>query len=74
MKGTNVIVASQVIIDELSKLTMDFFGKKLNMRKTLNKITPNLDKNILRKTINYQCMVGNVRGNIIRRWDKNVIK
>jgi hypothetical protein len=22
----------------------------------------------LRKTIQYQCLIGNVRGNIIRRW------
>jgi hypothetical protein len=24
----------------------------------------------LRRTINYQCLIGNARGNIIRRWYK----
>lgn len=66
-KGTNVVTASQVIVDELSRLTMEFFGEKLNMKKTLNKPTPNLDNSILRKTIQYQCLIGNARGNIIRR-------
>ena len=65
--GTNVTVASQIINDELSKLTMQFFGEKLNMKKTLNRPTPNLDGSILRKTIQYQCLIGNARGNIIRR-------
>lgn len=67
VKGTNVVTASQVISDELSKLTMQFFGEKLNMKKTLNRPTPNLDTSILRKTMQYQCLIGNVRGNIIRR-------
>lgn len=66
-KGANIQVASQIINDELSKLTMKFFGEKLNMKKTLNRPTPNLDTSILRKTIQYQCLIGNVRGNIIRR-------
>ena len=70
--GNNIVVASQIINDELSKLTMKFFGEKLNMKKTLNKPTPNLDSSILRKTIQYQCLIGNVRGNIIRRWRKYV--
>lgn len=65
--GQNVVTASQVISDELSKLTMKFFGEKLNMKKTLNRPTPNLDTSILRKTIQYQCLIGNARGNIIRR-------
>lgn len=60
-------VASQIIIDELTKLTMIYFGEKLRMKKTLNKPTPNIDKSILRQTIQYQCLIGNVRGNIIRR-------
>lgn len=65
--GNNIVVASQIISDELSMLTMKFFGEKLNMKKTLNRPTPNLDSSILRKTIQYQCLIGNVRGNIIRR-------
>ena len=60
-------IASQVINNELSDLTIKFFGDKLRMKKTLNRPTPNLDTNILRKTIQYQCLIGNVRGNIIRR-------
>ena len=66
-KGPNIVTASQIINDELSKLTMKFFGEELNMKKTLNRPTPNLDASILRKTIQYQCLIGNVRGNIIRR-------
>ena len=65
--GPNTVIASQIISDELSKLTMQFFGEKLNMKKTLNRPTPNLDTSILRKTIQYQCWIGNARGNIIRR-------
>lgn len=59
-------VASQVISDELTKLTIHFFGE-LNMKRTLNRPTPNLDTSILRRTLQYQCLIGNVRGNIIRR-------
>lgn len=66
-KGANVVEASEVINEELSKLTMQFFGGKLNMRKTRNTPTPNLDTSVLRRTIQYSCMIGNVRGNIIRR-------
>ena len=68
VKGANIVTASEIINEELSKLTMQFFGGKLNMRKTLNTPTPNLDTSILRKTIQYQCLIGNCRGNIIRRW------
>ena len=60
-------VASQVISNELSQLTMQFFGEKLNMKRTLNRPTPNLDTSILRRTIKYQCLIGNARANIIRR-------
>ena len=59
-------VASQVINNELTKLTIQFFNK-LNMRRTLCKYTPNMDTSILRRTLNFQCLLGNVRGNIIRR-------
>ncbi len=63
----NIKVASQLISDELTKLTIHFFGE-LNMKRTLNRPTPNLDISVLRRTIQYQCLIGNVRGNIIRRW------
>ena len=59
-------IASQVINDELTKMTIQFFNQ-LNMKRTLCKYTPNIDTNVLRRTINYQCLLGNARGNIIRR-------
>lgn len=65
--GANIKVASQVINEELCKLTMQFFGEKLNMKRTLCRPTPNLDTGILRQTIKYQCLIGTARGNIIRR-------
>lgn len=67
MTVDNKKISAQIICDELTKLTICFFGEKLRMKKTLNKPTPNLDTSILRKTIQYQCLIGNVRGNIIRR-------
>ena len=66
-QGANIKVASQVISEELIKLTTQFFGEKLNMKRTLCRPTPNLDEGILRYTIKYQCLIGNARGNIIRR-------
>lgn len=60
-------VSSQVINDELTKLTIQFFGDMLNMKITLCKPTPNLDNDILTKTIQCQCLIGNIRTNIIRR-------
>lgn len=65
-KGENIVVASQEIIDELTNLTIKFF-EGLRMKRTLCRPTPNLDTNILRQTIQYQCMLGNARENIIRR-------
>ncbi len=62
----NEKIASQVINDELTKMTIQFF-EQLNMKRTLCKYTPNIDTNVLRRTINYQCLIGNARGNIIRR-------
>lgn len=60
------VIASQVINDELTKMTIQFFNQ-LNLKRTLCKYTPNLDTSILRRTLNYQCLIGNARGNIIRR-------
>ena len=62
----NNLIASQIIINELVKLTNQFF-KELNMKKTLSRPIMNFDKEILRHTCQYQCLIGNVRGNIIRR-------
>jgi len=60
-------ISSDVINKELCKLTTYFFGE-MNMKKTLNRPTPNLDQSILRRTMQFQCLIGNARGNIIRRW------
>lgn len=62
----SVKTSSQVITNELIKLTNLFFGE-MNMKRTLCRPTPNLDTSILRTTIQYQCLIGNARGNIIRR-------
>lgn len=67
-KNTNEgVIASDLVNKELCKLTTYFFGEIMNMKKTLSRPTPNLDTSILRRTIQYQCLIGNVRGNIIRR-------
>ena len=62
----NVKISSKVINDETRKLTITFF-KNLNMRKTLDRPIPNLDKSILRNRMEYQCYVGNARIDIVRR-------
>lgn len=62
----NTKIASELINDELTNLTIKFF-ESINMKMTLCKITPNLDTSILRRTIQVQGLVGNARKNIIRR-------
>lgn len=64
-KNNDSIIASQVINDELTELTNKFFSE-LNMRRTLCQYTPNIDDEILRRTLRFQCSISN-RGNIIRR-------
>jgi hypothetical protein len=66
-KGTSIVTTSQVINNELSKLTTQFFGNIIGMKKTLDSPQPNLDTSILRKVIQYQCLRGNAKGDIIRR-------
>lgn len=58
-------IASQVIIDELRNLTIEFFGNKLGMRKTLDQPKPNIDTHIFRQVLNYQCNIDS-RQNITR--------
>lgn len=58
-------IAAQIIDKELETLTVQFF-KKINMKRTLDTPTPNLDTEVFRRTIQYQCELSN-RGNIIRR-------
>lgn len=64
--GTRVKVAKETIAKELANLTVEFFTKK-NMLRTLFKPIPNLDDDIYRINIQYQCQIGNVRGNIYRK-------
>lgn len=59
-------VASQLINDELTELTIKFFSSK-NLKNTLCTYLPNIDTNITRRTLQYQGMVGSARENIIRR-------
>ena len=58
-------IASQIINNELTKLTINFFDN-LNMRRSSCRPTFNIDNSILRTNIQYQCMIS-TRGNIIRR-------
>ena len=59
-------IASQLINDELTKLIINFFSK-LNMRMTMCNSTPNLDKDIMRRTIQHQGLVSLSNKNITRR-------
>lgn len=59
-------IASQLINDELTDLTIKFFENK-RMRLTLCRLTPNADKSITRRTIQYQGLVSHYNKNIIRR-------
>lgn len=59
-------VASQVINDELTELTIKFFESK-NMKRTWCRLTPNMDTSITRRTIQYQGLVSAYNDNIIRR-------
>lgn len=58
--------ASQQINDELTELTIQFFNS-IKMKRTICRLTPNLDKSIVRRTIQYQGLVSLYRDNIIRR-------
>lgn len=59
------VVPASIIDKELERLTNEFF-RIYNIRKTSNKPIPNIQANILRRTIQFQCEMG-VRSNIIRR-------
>lgn len=62
----NQKVASQVINDELTDLTIKFF-EIINMKITLCRLTPNADTSIARRTIQSQGLVSRFNKNIIRR-------
>ena len=59
-------IASQLINDELTELTIQFFNS-IKMKKTLCRLTPNADTSITRRTIQYQGLISYARGNIPRR-------
>lgn len=62
----NERVASQLINDEITKLIIEFFNT-INMRMTMCNLTPNLDKSIIRRTIQHQGLISLSNKNITRR-------
>lgn len=60
-------ISKNLITEELIYLTQKFLGKYKGMRRTNCQPIPNLDTNVLRTLIKYQCQIGNVYGNIVRR-------
>lgn len=63
----NEDISKNLIAEELIELTQIFMGLMKNMKRTGCKPIPNLDTSVLRTLMTYQCQVGNVYGNIIRR-------
>lgn len=60
-------ISKNIITEELVQLTHKFLGRYKGMKRTLCRPIPNLDTNVLRTLMNYQCQIGNVYGNIVRR-------
>lgn len=60
-------ISKQVIIDELVRLTQKFMGKYMGMGRTSCKQIPNLDKQVLRVIMKYNCLKGNIYNSIVRR-------
>lgn len=60
-------VSRNVILNELKKLTNIYMSLKLNMRRTSCRHLPNLDTDVGRLLIKYQCRWDNVYGKIWRR-------
>ena len=60
-------ISKNIITEELIQLTHKFLGRYKGMKRTLCRPIPNLDTNVLRTVMNYQCQVGNIYGNIVRR-------
>lgn len=60
-------VSRNVILKELKELTNIFMSVKLNMRRTSCRHLPNLDTDVGRLLMKYQCKWGNIYGNIWRR-------
>ena len=60
-------ISRNIISDELINLTQKYMGDYKNMYRTGCKPIFNIDESIARTIITYQCQVGNIYGNIIRR-------
>ena len=60
-------VSRHVITEELKELTHKFIGRYIGMTRTMCKSVPNLDTQVLRTIMKYNCLRGNIYGNIIRR-------
>ena len=60
-------VSRNVIIDELKELTNIFMSVKMNMRRTSCRDLPNLDTDVGRLLMKYQCKWDNIYGKIWRR-------
>ena len=60
-------ISRNVITEELKQLTQKFIGRYIGMTRTMCKRVPNLDNQVLRTIIKYNCLKGNIYNNIIRR-------
>lgn len=60
-------VSKEVITDELKKWTIKFMENYLGLERTSCKPIFNMETSILRTLMKYQCRVGNIYGNIVRR-------
>ena len=60
-------ISRNVIANEIKELTHKFLGRYKGMTRTNCRPLPNLDTSVLRTLMEYQCQVGNIYGNIIRR-------
>lgn len=60
-------ISRNLITEELVSLTQKFLGRYKGMTRTACQPIPNMDRSVLRTLMKYQCQVGNVYGNIIRR-------
>ena len=60
-------VSRNVIINELKELTNTFMSLKMNMERITCKELPNLDTDVGRLLMKYQCRWNNVYGKIWRR-------
>ena len=63
----NERIARQVIIDELKKLVNDFFENQYGFLRTASKPRPNIDLDVARHYLRYECVFDTVSKKIYRR-------